>query len=161
MYRYSLMRQWDTPHVASCLRTILWVMLNPSTADGTKDDPTIRKCVSISQREGFHKLFVVNLYAYRAPDPKDLFAEMVSGTDVVGWENDVTITMLAQQSQRAVCAWGAARLTPAHDRRKAVVEALLLSALLGENVLSLGKTQSGEPKHPLYLALDTPLVPYP
>ncbi len=66
-YRYSLWREWDSrrPIVA-------FVMLNPSTADAAKDDPTIRRCASFARSWGYGSLEVVNLFAYRASEPKRL-----------------------------------------------------------------------------------------
>lgn len=71
-YRYMLTREWDEHGDKIC-----WVMLNPSTADETLDDPTIRRVRSFSQREGYGSLVVVNLYAMRATDPKGLIGSVV------------------------------------------------------------------------------------
>ena len=66
-HRYSLTRRWgDGPRVCC------WIMLNPSTADATTDDPTIRRCIGFTHAWGYDALTVVNLYAWRATDPADL-----------------------------------------------------------------------------------------
>jgi hypothetical protein len=98
-YRYALWRVWDRrrPRIA-------WVMLNPSTADGTTDDPTICRCMSFSDAWGAGGLTVVNLFAARATDPKQLAAF----GDPVGPLNDLFLrnTLVAEQVE-VVCAWGA------------------------------------------------------
>jgi len=80
-YRFMLGRAWDEPDSAQDTDTgfgkwkrplCVWLMLNPSTADHSQDDPTIRKCVGFSQRLGCGGLIVVNLFAWRATDPDDL-----------------------------------------------------------------------------------------
>src|SRR5438105_250311 len=68
-YRYLLTRSWD--HIPQAMT---WIMLNPSTADAFRDDPTIRRCISFARREGCGSIRVVNLFALRATDPRDLTA---------------------------------------------------------------------------------------
>src|SRR5262249_62207047 len=63
-YRYWLTRTWDAARPAVC-----WLMLNPSTADAARDDPTIRRCIGLARRWGHGGIVVVNLFAWRAPDP--------------------------------------------------------------------------------------------
>jgi hypothetical protein len=98
-YRYELRRTWgadDEPLVC-------WVMLNPSTADADQDDPTIRRCISFSNRWGFGRLVVVNLFARRATDPK----ELLHGGDPVGSANDASTLAAALEADRVIAAWGA------------------------------------------------------
>src|SRR6185369_17379869 len=78
-YRYSLRREW-----IGGAGTVCFIMLNPSTADASVDDPTIRRCIGFAQRWGYQILEVVNLYAYRATRPRDMFA----AADPVGPENE-------------------------------------------------------------------------
>ena len=103
-FRYWLERDWaeseGSPYV-------LWVMLNPSTADHRADDPTVRKCIGFTKRFGYSRLFVVNLFALRATDPAVLQTVQGSGGDVVGPCNDEYISKLAQNAPVIVCAWGA------------------------------------------------------
>jgi len=149
-FRYALWRQWSEGG-----RTLLFVMLNPSTADADVDDATIRRCIGFGQRHGFGGIEVVNLFAYRASDPKDLRR---AGWPV-GAENDRWIVSSAEQaleSGGAVClAWGAGA---AELERPQVVLPLLRRA--GVEPMCLGITRSGYPRHPLYVAGDTPLVPF-
>src|SRR5687768_14824465 len=68
-YRYNLTRLWDARLIRVC-----WVMLNPSTADQHEDDATIRRCIGFSRSWGAGALTVVNLFAFRATQPRDLWA---------------------------------------------------------------------------------------
>lgn len=134
LYRYSLRRTLDMHG----MRQILWVMLNPSTADATQDDPTIRRCIGFSKAWGFAELVVVNLYALRSTDPKTLW----SASDPIGPDNDDHIRELAECSDMTVCAWG--QPGPVKER------ALHVRGLLPEaHYLKLNK--DGSPSHPLYL----------
>lgn len=135
-YRYTLRR--DLPSANKELKQILWVMLNPSTADATNDDPTIRRCVGFSTAWGFAEMVVVNLYAYRATDPKVLW----SIPDPVGPDNDDYIREYSMCSDMTLCAWG----KPGPDRGRALhVRGLI------PNAHYLRMNKSGHPGHPLYL----------
>src|SRR5947209_16246810 len=96
-YRYSLWRQWSTdcPPVA-------FIMLNPSTADDRKDDPTIRRCIGFARAWGFGALEVVNLFAYRATD----WSKLLEVDDPVGPENDDYIVQAVERCPCVVAAWG-------------------------------------------------------
>lgn len=145
-YRYSLVREWGNgPRV-------LWIMLNPSTADASIDDPTIRRCVGFSKSLGMGSLEVVNLFAFRATDPSDMATAKGSGIDIVGPDNDATIATAATRADTIVAAWGADKLAP--------FRSVNMRKLVAPNVLfTLGKTKSGAPKHPLYLPSNSVLVP--
>lgn len=143
-YRYTLTRQWG----AATDPRFLWVMLNPSTADADMDDPTIRRCIAFSQREGAGNLTVVNLFALRSTDP----AWLAKVHDPIGPLNDAVIAADARNAQRIVVAWGADAM--------AVGRVGIVLPLLGPGVLCLGVTKSGAPKHPLYVKGDAPLVPW-
>lgn len=158
-YRYLLWREWRGTHDpknwhwlgfkdgagAECghPKTCLFVMLNPSTADGETDDATIRRCVGFAKMWNYERLEVVNLYAYRATKPKDLFA---AGDDMHGPENQEVIERAARDAGIIICAWGA------HG-----------DSWQAENVRgwmhmrrhhALGFTKDGHPRHPLYLPAD-------
>ncbi len=151
-YRYQLTREWDAD-----LPTVGFIMLNPSTADASIDDPTIRKCVKFAQRWGYGRLIVGNLYAYRATDPKDLFAAYLPTPegDIIGPCNDDWIRRTVRASDRIVCAWGTK--SPL-DRRAPFVRNTLLHG--HPEVRALRITVDGHPGHPLYLRDDAQCVPY-
>lgn len=152
-YRYDLTRWWattdDTPGSPGTVsdQRLLWIMLNPSTATQTTDDPTISRCITYSRAWGFPGLTVVNLFALRATDPKDLDRAYDIGVDPVGPSNDLTITAHLYHAPKAVAAWGAnaARFS----ERELRVKEILRGA--PEKVHVLGLTKGGHPKHPLYL----------
>ncbi len=141
-YRYQLARTWN-PHPGQLIMT--WVMLNPSTADAFEDDPTIRRCMGFAKREGFDGIEVVNLFAYRATDPKviqDLPLEIAVGPD-----NDDYIRDTLARSHMVVGAWGA---NPTRGRAKVVYEAVMENMLV-TGFYCLGRTKDGSPRHPLYV----------
>lgn len=144
-YRYTLVREWDPK-----LPRVLWVLLNPSTADASQDDPTLRKGIGFSKLWCFGSLCFVNLFAYRATKPKD----MKSAQDPVGPENDCWILDQAHMADLAVVAWGNHGTHLGRDRE--------VLALLGHRkVFCLGLNSNGTPKHPLMLPYSTKLIPYP
>ena len=148
-YRYTLHRQWSEAHF-----TLPIIMLNPSTADETEDDPTIRRCVEFATRDGFGGIHVVNLFAIRATDPNELWDFL----DPIGPENDDHIGNMARAAAHfhvpVLCAWGAHPM--AKDRQHDV-----LAMLMNVETVCLGRTAAGRPRHPLYLRSDTKTVRYP
>lgn len=144
-YRYTLWRRWDPmgPRVAM-------VMLNPSTADAVRDDPTISRCVRLARGWGYGSLEVVNLFALRAQDPRVLHR----ATDPVGPENDRYLIRAIRRATTIVAAWGNHGSLGHRDR-----QVMDLLAARG-SVYCLGKNLTGQPRHPLYLRGDTPLVRY-
>jgi hypothetical protein len=136
-YRYSLGRR-----LASGSRFVLWVMLNPSTADATTNDPTIRRCIGFTRLWGYDGLLVGNLYGLRTPEPRWL----ANADDPVGPKNDHHLHELAARATLIVCAWG--KPGPQKDRPAKVLEILRGHA---PEVTALGFTKSGEPRHPLML----------
>lgn len=149
-YRYLLTRRW-AHHID---RTMLFVMLNPSTADETTDDPTIRRCMNFARREQMSGLAVVNLFAMRATNPADLKAALAKGLDAVGRENGDHIARAAVGAHRLVVAWGA--------HGKLCEGRLPLAELLSSihKLECLGTTKDGSPRHPLYVRDDQPLIPW-
>lgn len=150
-YRYRLWRRWsDAPHA-------LWVMLNPSTADATKDDPTIRRCVSFARAWGCGGIVVVNLYAWRATNPEELWrVEREHGFDIVGPTNDATIAAAITEAHvgTRVAAWG----THARPDRVAAVHRMVVAADV--EVVCLGRSRAGMPRHPLMVRRGTLREPY-
>jgi hypothetical protein len=141
-YRYILSRRWGD----LMSRHLAFVMLNPSTADAETDDNTIRKCIMFARREGYGRLSVVNLFAYRSTDP---VAMLALPADVArGPENDSWIAFAARDADHVVCAWGV-------PGGKLIPEPLWPYRFKCSH---LGLTASGAPKHPLYLAKNTPFT---
>jgi hypothetical protein len=137
LYRYDLTRSWDRARPRA-----LFVMLNPSTADATQDDPTIRRCVGFARAWGCGGIVVCNLFALRSTDPKALYRH----ADPVGPDNDATLLDRAAMAKLTVCAWGA----HGHLRgRGRTVAKLLAAAKMPMHCLGLTKT--GHPLHPLFV----------
>jgi len=143
-YRYNLWRIWDEQ-----LPRVLWVMLNPSTADANQNDPTLRRILEFSKQWGYGSLEVVNLYAWRSPDPKTL----LSASDPVGPLNNQHIIKAAERVARIVVAWGSHKSTINRDRE-------VLALFSHREVYRLTVTRTGAPGHPLYVPSDTPLQIY-
>jgi hypothetical protein len=135
-YRYLLTRE-----VGEAANRILWVMLNPSTADASRDDPTIRRCIGFSKRWGYGVMHVCNIFALRSTSPKALYTH----ADPVGPDNDDAIRVEALRAATVVCAWGAHG--ELHDRGRQV-HAMLRQMKVAPIVLRL--TKGGQPVHPLY-----------
>ncbi len=142
VYRYALWRVWD-----ESLPRLGFIMLNPSTADATGDDPTIRRCIGFARALHFGAVDVVNLFAYRATDP----ARLAQVGDPIGPENDHYILQAAGHSTKLVAAWGCRGELLGRD---AAVRHLLQHMTL----YCLGLTQNGYPHHPLYLRADARLM---
>lgn len=149
LYRYWLLRRWDPG-----LPTAGFIMLNPSTADHEFDDPTIRKCVEFARTWGCGGIEVVNLFALRATDPKEL--GRFKG-DVVGLDNDLNIGDVLTRCKPLVAAWGNNVPRKLLDR-VAAVKRIMVEA--GRPVHCLKKNQNGSPGHPLYIKGDAPLLTF-
>lgn len=149
-YRYRLTRLLPAALDAPAQTRILFVMLNPSTADEQLDDATIRRCRYHAARLGGTELAVVNLYAHRATEPR----ELLTAVDPVGPDNDRWIAEESRLADHVIAAWGAdPAATPTRIRR--VLE-LLASGPVVRPLLCLGTTVSGAPRHPGRLANETP-----
>ena len=142
-YRYVLGRRWRPDG-----GIVAFVSLNPSTADETRDDPTVRRLIGFAKRWGYGGLRVVNVFAYRATQP----TAILQADDPVGAENDGEIAGACREADRVVVCWGN------HGEwfgRAAQVRQLLLDS--GFRLWCFGRTQHGHPKHPLYLPASTRL----
>lgn len=141
LYRYRLTRRWaDGP-------TCGFIMLNPSTADAEKDDPTIRRCIGFAKREGCGGLIVVNLFAFRATKP----IALLDAEDPIGPDADHHLLDAIQEVDGPlIAAWG--NWNRGH-------RAADVAAMIGAHCACLGKTKDGHPRHPLYVRADAPLVP--
>lgn len=146
-YRYALGRRWGAGAEA------LFVLLNPSTADAGADDPTLRRCMGFARREGCGASRTVNLFAWRATAPKDLVA---AGEVAVGPRNAAALrTALAECDGPVIVGWGAQAM--AAPRAVALER---LASGQGRMLMCLGITKAGQPRHPLYIRADAPLVPW-
>ena len=146
LYRYRLERRWDDR------RAVTWIMLNPSTADAERDDQTVRRCIWFSQSAGYGRLLVVNLYAFRATDPKFLaYAE-----DPEGRANLAHVRAALDESKLIVAAWGS------HPMARASSIRLKLAGMVpdGVPVVCLGKSAKGAPHHPARLGSDRLFLPF-
>ena len=131
---------------------VAFLMLNPSTADAIKDDNTIRRCISFAKQWGYAGLDIINLFAYRATDPKDMKSETVYP---VGDENDNHILTVVETAKKVIFAWGVNGTLLGREKQ---VLNLLAEAFPDRTFHCLGVTSAGHPKHPLYVATDTELV---
>ncbi|ELZ84414.1 hypothetical protein C453_12746 [Haloferax elongans ATCC BAA-1513] len=137
-YRYRLSRTWD-----SGKPTLAFVMLNPSTADATEDDPTIRRCINYARDWGYGSLVVANLFGLRATDP----SQLEDHPDPIGPDNDEHLRNVCENAQQVIVAWGAKGSL--HGRAEEV------ASMLDEPVLwALDTTMDGHPNHPLYQPKD-------
>lgn len=142
LYRYLLVRRWITGD-----NLVAFVGLNPSTADETEDDPTIRRCVRFAKDWGYAGLVMVNLFAWRATDPMD----MRGVKDAIGTKNNEYLLLAQRECHKMVAAWGGNGDWLGRD--KEVVSLL-------RNLDCLDWTKMGAPKHPLYIPADMSLKPY-
>ncbi|OPG16961.1 DUF1643 domain-containing protein [Ferroacidibacillus organovorans] len=134
-YRYSLTRCWDSKG-----SRMVFLMLNPSTADAHQNDPTITRCMNFSRRWGFGSLEVVNLFAYRSTDPGMLSVV----DDPIGPENDAYILNAITRSELVVLAWGTKGVLRQRDQE-------VLNLISDHELYALEISKYGHPKHPLYL----------
>jgi hypothetical protein len=135
-YRYLLRRRWDVKRPA-----LLFCMLNPSIADAERNDPTIRRCLGFARAWEYGGLEVVNLYAYRATQPAELFR----AADPVGPDNDRHIAEAVARAGRVIVGWGN------HGRNAERLASVL--PLLNE-AYCFDITSAGQPRHPLYVRSD-------
>ncbi|WP_349318878.1 DUF1643 domain-containing protein [Mycolicibacterium canariasense] len=142
-YRYRLTRIWDESKPV-----LAWAMLNPSKADGRLNDPTIRRCIAFAKAWGYGGITVVNQYALRATDPKQLWQH----PDPIGPDNDAELAKAAERHSLIILAWGS-NATP--GRTTDVLRILSRVYDRSGKLAVLGWTKGGEPRHPLYVRADT------
>lgn len=146
-YRYLLERP-----TANCTPEVLFVMLNPSTADGVKDDATIRRCKRFAASWGYRGIRVVNLFALRSREPRALLDHQ----DPVGPENDSYIANAAAEAKLTICAWGGFSWVPRarrdwiQGRSRDVIDRLVQNGC----PKVLGLVAGLSPRHPLYVRAD-------
>lgn len=170
-WRYFLRRPWqqqvdegfvvadllEQPDPSAKRPPIAFCLLNPSTADERKDDPTVARCRRFAVAWGFGDIMVLNAFAYRATDPKDMKAH----GEPVGAENDETLIQTVEwvlsEGGQIVCGWGN---HGSHLDRSSKIRQLLEPYQSTGKVLGFPLTKSGEPGHPLYLKNSVELVSF-
>ena len=146
-YRYLLERK-----ISTAPKTALFIMLNPSTADATLDDRTIKKCRGFAERiNDVGLLQVINLFSYRSTDPWQL----PHVEDPYGIENEKYQNDAIQRADIIICAWGAMNLSYAAANK--MQEKL---SKFPDKVFALDITKNGHPKHPLYIPYNITLKRY-
>jgi hypothetical protein len=146
-YRYLLTRR-----LGPGLRTATFIMLNPSTADATHDDPTIRRCLGFARRWHCDRVAVLNLFAVRATEPADMkLADDPVGPDNRAWFDK---TLRATVTGPVVCAWGIHGQYMGQD-----VAVLGWLSRYRIKPLALGVTRENHPRHPLYVCYSARLMP--
>ena len=135
-YRYLLWREWDSDS-----KTVSFIMLNPSRADASLNDPTITRCINFANSWGYGRLEVVNLFAYRTSQPSLL--KQVA--EPIGKDNDSYILKTAHNSDQVILAWGN---HGAWQKQDLYVLQLLKNHT---HLYCFGVTKKGCPRHPLYL----------
>ena len=143
-YRWWLRREWHGGNG----QVLCFICLNPSTADATIDDPTIRRCMRFAQDWGYSALSVRNLFAFRATSPHAL----LTGADPIGPSGDAEL-LAGLTADRVVVAWGA---SVPFNRDKTVL-ALFATHFPQKELWCLGRTKGGMPRHPLYVRASQPL----
>lgn len=140
-HRYLLWRVWSGTD-----RLALFVGLNPSTADETADDPTIRRCIGFARRWNCSGVLVANLFAFRATEPKILFR----AEDPIGADNDDWISLVSRKAERTVVCWG--------NHGKQLGRSNIVLRMLHDPICFY-RTKAGEPVHPLYLPYTSTTTP--
>jgi len=149
-YRYTLERIWEKEKPL-----LLFIMLNPSTADATEDDNTIRRCIGFAKSNGYGGILIGNLYAYRATKPRLLF-NIRSIPFITGPDNDEHICTMAERAKDIVFAWGN------HGQKYSMGDRVAKRMSLAFNQpLCLGVNANGHPKHPLYVSSNVEFVKFP
>lgn len=149
-YRWWLTRRWGKGPL------LHWVMLNPSIADGTRDDPTIRRCMGFANGWGLPGIIVTNLFARVTTKPAELW-HWATWLDPVGVDNDTYLLAAADAAQVTVCAWGSH--TKAETRARHVLQILHSQGTVTKALRVSART--GMPGHPLYLPGNSQLIDYP
>lgn len=156
-YRYTLWREWDDQFWGlredqQAKQYLMVIGLNPSTADETLDDPTIRRCIRFAKDWGYGALCMTNLFAYRATQPDD----MKKAVDPAGPDCGKWLCEIAEGAGMILAAWGKHGSFTGRDKN-------VLSAMkaIGKPLHCLGKNGDGSPKHPLYIAANTRPIPFP
>ena len=141
-YRYELRRTWDRSK-----GKVLFIGLNPSTADEASEDNTSRVCINYARKWGFGGLIIANLYAFRATLPKDLW----NAENPIGPKNDAHLKKLIAEADMCLCAWSQLNKNP--QRTQIVLEMIA-------NPMCLCILKDGSPGHPLYKSKNLTPIKY-
>lgn len=145
-YRYTLEITWD-----ASLPRLAVVGLNPSTADETQDDPTVRRCKNLAKDLGKGGLLMLNAFAYRSTDPRGMLAV----SDPTGELNqifDLDGYIKESNCDIVVVAWGT-------NMKRYPARNYILSQWK-RPLFCLKKTKEGYPQHPLYLPNGLKPIPF-
>lgn len=144
-YRPLLFRSWNFSR-----NPVVFIMLNPSTADANKDDPTVHGCGVRARKWGAGGLIVLNLFQLRSTDPRALY----DADDPVGPDADETILRVCRDCDHILAAWGNHGALKGHTRPRCEEVIDLVTRDLGRDLWALRITKEGQPSHPLYLPHD-------
>lgn len=156
-YRYALWRRFEQPYEMlteyspTTMRDgyVMFIGLNPSTADENKDDPTLRRCIDFAKRWGYCELCMTNLFGFRATQPRD----MLKTANPIGADNDITLLRVAKEAAMILCAWGGEGKFGGRDE---VVADMLTRPYAGQkDLMALRLISDGSPEHPLYIPAET------
>lgn len=142
-YRYTLWRKWRTG-----ARYVMFIGLNPSTADEFNNDPTLRRCINFAKNWNYDAMCMTNLFAFRATDP----AVMKSAREPIGIENDEWLLKIAQNAGIIIAAWGNHGSFLERDAQ--------VKNLIKRSFYCLGISKAGFPLHPLYQPASAQPVPF-
>lgn len=145
-FRYALWRIWDKSG-----DYLLFVGLNPSTANTLKDDPTITRLVGFAKSWGFGGLFVGNLFSLVSANPDRLYTQ--PSPELPSGPNDAALKRMCKLSTKVMVGWG-------NEGRNAGLRPRAVLALIGQPVFCIKTTKVGEPSHPLYMPFSSQLMPY-
>jgi hypothetical protein len=150
LYRYKLTRK-----VGDGGYKALWIGVNPSTADASIDDASIRKLYGFGRRLNVDEWMVGNLFAYRATDVR----ELAKVDDPVGPNNDGYLAEMIEAADIIFAGWGQIGKVPPRLRHR-WRDLLLITQVFDRVMWCWGTCSDGHPRHPLMLPYDTPMVPW-
>jgi hypothetical protein len=144
-HRVYLWRIWDRTKPL-----VMFILLNPSTANETLDDPTVKRCIGFAKRWGYGGVFMCNVFTLVSTDPKALNKEQN-----IAMGASLAMRVIREKCDKAIAGWGTyvTQVRQWEDRVERIKRDL-------SPLYCLGLTQDGHPKHPLYLPYNTPLIEY-
>ncbi|WP_439398459.1 DUF1643 domain-containing protein [Bradyrhizobium sp. PMVTL-01] len=148
LFRYRLERDLSRPGPVVAILGV-----NPSKADATLNDPTIKKDMGFGERLGWSRILKGNKFAFRSTDVKVLR----TARDPIGPENDAHLEQIMRDAEIVVAAWGPLAKVPAAHRGR-WKEVVKIADRVGRKLHCFGTTDDGQPRHTLMLAYDTPLI---